>query len=80
LGLEIEQQTIHNRIQLDYVTSPLTDQKGIFWIDPEDVESNMYPSLRATGRPDLPPVETIFDTRPLEAAYQTIDLTAAMPA
>ena len=80
LGLEIEQQTIHNRIQLDYVTSPLTDQKGIFWIDPEDVESNMYPSLRATGRPDLPPVETIFDTRPLETAYQAIDLTAAMPA
>jgi hypothetical protein len=40
----------------------------------------MYPSLRATGRPDLPPVETIFDTRPLEAAYQAIDLTAAMPA
>tara|TARA_A100001015_G_scaffold13942_1_gene16270 strand:+ start:5331 stop:6437 length:1107 start_codon:yes stop_codon:yes gene_type:complete len=74
LGLEIVQQQIQNKIQLGYMHSTLTDAKGIFWIDPEDVEINMYPSLRAMGRADLPPAAEVFDTRALQAAYEGITL------
>ena len=74
LGLEIEQQRIQNKIQLEYMHSALTAEKGIFWIDSEDVELNMYPSLRATGRTNLPPAAEVFDTRALEAAYEEITL------
>lgn len=78
LGLEISQQQIHNKIQLEYMHSPLTDKKGIFWVDPEDVQTNMYPSLRATGRVGLPPATQVFDTRALTAAYA--DITAEIQA
>ncbi|NCF45664.1 MAG: ABC transporter substrate-binding protein [Proteobacteria bacterium] len=76
LGLDIEQQQIQNQIQLEYMHSPLTAQKGIFWVDPNDVETNMYPSLRATGRTGLPPATEVFDTRALQAAYAEIDRAA----
>lgn len=72
LGLEIAQQRIQNKIQLNYMHSALTAEKGIFWIDPEDVKQNMYPSLRAIGKTDLPPAERVFDTRALTAAYEEI--------
>ena len=78
LGLEINQQKIQNEIQIEYMHSALTKEKGIFWIDPEDVEQNMYPSLRATGRTNLPPAAEIFDTRALQAAYEEIKLPLSL--
>ena len=54
--------------------SALTEEKGIFWIDPAEVEQSMYPSLRATGRTNLPPATEIFDTRALQAAYKEISV------
>ena len=74
LGLEIDQQLIQNEIQLEYMQSALTEEKGIFWIDPAEVERSMYPSLRATGRTNLPPATDIFDTRALQAAYKEISV------
>ena len=70
LGLEIDQQLIQNEIQLEYMQSALTEEKGIFWIDPAEVERSMYPSLRATGRTNLPPATDIFDTRAASGGIQ----------
>lgn len=69
LGLDIDQQIRQNELQIPLMQGPLTEEKGLFWIDPELMAGEMYAALAAAGRDGLPPVEDIVDLTILEDAY-----------
>ena len=72
LGLDRAQQMKQNLIQAEYMTSDLTQEKGLFWVDAGIMEEKMYPSLLAGGVEELPDANAVVDTRVLEAAYELI--------
>ncbi len=76
LGLELDQQLRQNEIQQPFMQSPLTQEKGIFWIDAGTLETEMYPSLKAAGRDNLPDPERLIDTSVLSAAYAELSTMA----
>ena len=67
LGLDLEQQTTLNRLQI-----PLQTQPGApipFWFSEEAFAGPMYTVARASGRPPLPPPSQLRDMSLLEEAY-----------
>ena len=67
LGLDLEQQTTLNRLQI-----PLQTQPGVpipFWFSEEAFAGTMYAVARASGRPALPPPSELRDMSLLEEAY-----------
>jgi len=75
LGLDIEQQTILNRLQLALETEP--GAKIPFWFSDTTLAGPMYEVTRMSGRPPLPPPAHLRDMSLLEEAYHTI--AAARP-
>jgi ABC-type nitrate/sulfonate/bicarbonate transport system substrate-binding protein len=70
LGLDLEQQTTLNRLQI-----PLEKEPGSnipFWISEEAFAGPMYTVARVSGRPKLPPPASLRDMSLLEEAYHTL--------
>lgn len=63
-----EQLPVHEA-QVALMTSGLTAEKGLFWMDLDLIENEMYDVIRAAGVTDLPPVESLFDISVLEEAF-----------
>jgi ABC-type nitrate/sulfonate/bicarbonate transport system substrate-binding protein len=70
LGLDLEQQTTLNRLQIPLETAPGSSIP--FWFSEESLAGPMYATARVTGRPPLPPPERLRDMSLLEEAYQAI--------
>ena len=69
LGLDLGQQTRENETQIPLHRGPLTEEKGLFWIDPDRIENEMYPVLEAVGVNPLPDIGGLVDLTILEDAY-----------
>lgn len=69
LGLDLAQQTRENETQIKLHHGPLTDKKGLFWIDPDRIENEMYPVLEAVGVSPLPDIAKLVDLSILTDAY-----------
>lgn len=69
LGLDLAQQIAENETQIPLHRNELTEEKGLFWIDPDRVADEMYPVLEAVGVDPLPDLETLFDLTILEDAF-----------
>ncbi len=69
LGLSLDQQIRENLTQIPLHHGPLTDEKGLFWVDPDRIADEMYPAMEAIGVDPLPPLETLVDLSILEDAY-----------
>ena len=70
LGLDLEQQTTLNRLQI-----PLEKEPGSeipFWISEEAFAGPMYAVARVSGRPKLPSPASLRDMSLLEEAYHSL--------
>jgi ABC-type nitrate/sulfonate/bicarbonate transport system substrate-binding protein len=70
LGLDLEQQTNLNRLQIALEAEP--GAKIPFWFSEEAFAGTMYAVARLSGRPPLPPPVQLRDMSLLEEAYQSI--------
>jgi ABC-type nitrate/sulfonate/bicarbonate transport system substrate-binding protein len=70
LGLDLEQQTTLNRLQMALETAPGAEIP--FWFSEEEFAGPMYEVARVSGRPPLPPPAHLRDMSLLEEAYHTI--------
>lgn len=70
LGLDREQQTTLNRLQIGLETQP--GAKIPFWFSEEAFAGAMYSIARVSGRPPLPPPARLRDMSLLEEAYRAI--------
>jgi NitT/TauT family transport system substrate-binding protein len=69
LGLNVDQQIAQNKAQIDYVTSDLTRQKGLLWMDPTTWQAGID-ILDKIGQLSSPiKVEDIQTTTILEKAF-----------
>jgi ABC-type nitrate/sulfonate/bicarbonate transport system substrate-binding protein len=69
LGLDIGQQNRQNELQIPLMKGPLTEEKGLLWVDPEALNGDMFGALAAAGREGLPDANTLVDLTILEDAY-----------
>jgi len=67
LGLDLQQQTTLNRLQIPLETAPGSSIP--FWFSEESFAGPMYATARVTGRPPLPPPSRLRDISLLEEAY-----------
>jgi ABC-type nitrate/sulfonate/bicarbonate transport system substrate-binding protein len=70
LGLDLEQQTTLNRLQIPLETEPGSEIP--FWISEEAFAGPMYAVARVSGRPKLPPPASLRDMSLLEEAYHSL--------
>ena len=70
IGLVLEDQFPIHEAQVPLMTSSLTDEKGLFWFDLDQIQNiqNGY-VLTATGLDSLPDAATVYDISILESAY-----------
>jgi ABC-type nitrate/sulfonate/bicarbonate transport system substrate-binding protein len=69
LGLDLQQQTTLNRLQMSLQVEP-----GVtipFWFQAQSIQT-MYAAATATGRTNLPPAERFIDLSLLEEAYRSL--------
>jgi ABC-type nitrate/sulfonate/bicarbonate transport system substrate-binding protein len=71
LGLDLEQQTTLNRLQIDLEMQP--GARIPFWFSEEAFAGPMYSIARVCGRGPLPPPAQLRDMSLLEEAYHTFD-------
>lgn len=69
LGLVLEDEVREAKAMIPLMQSDVTKQKGIFWMDAEELGGPMYDALGATGRKSLPPVDEVLDLSLIEQAY-----------
>lgn len=69
LGLDLAQQTRQNELQIPLMQGPLTDSKGLFWVDSDALGGEMWGALEAAGRDGLPEASSVIDLSVLEDAY-----------
>lgn len=67
-GLDIEQQTFQAEQQVKYMSSPLTAEKGILWLDPKTWAESTANALAAGATSKLVDPATIISTEILEMA------------
>jgi ABC-type nitrate/sulfonate/bicarbonate transport system substrate-binding protein len=70
LGLNLEQQTALNRLQIALETEPGAEIP--FWFSEEAFAGPMYSVARVSGRPPLPPPARLRDMNLLEEAYHSL--------
>jgi ABC-type nitrate/sulfonate/bicarbonate transport system substrate-binding protein len=70
LGLDLQQQTTLNHLQIAFETAP--GGKIPFWFSEEALAGTMYAVARDSGRPPLPPPGRLRDMSLLEEAYQSL--------
>ena len=75
LGLDLQQQTTLNRLQLALEVEPGTDIP--FWFSRQSV-ANMYNVASVTGRTNLPPPARTIDLSLLEEAWRDLSGTTMM--
>ena len=68
-GLDVEQETRANELQIPFFHSPDTDANGLFWIDRDRLAGPVYDALRAGGVTDLPKVDDVLDLSLLEEVH-----------
>lgn len=74
LGLDLQQQTLLNRLQI-----ALQRQPGAvipFWFSEQSLAQSMYSIARVSGRPALPPAGRLRDMSLLEEAYRSISVAS----
>jgi ABC-type nitrate/sulfonate/bicarbonate transport system substrate-binding protein len=71
-GLDLAQQTRQNELQMPFMRPGNDPDYPIYSLDPEKMAGPMYDAARATGRTDLPPIETIVDTSIAEEALASL--------
>lgn len=69
LGLDPEQQLRQNELQVPLMKGPITEEKGLFWLDPETLGGAMFAALEASGRDGLPDAASLMDLSILEDVY-----------
>jgi ABC-type nitrate/sulfonate/bicarbonate transport system substrate-binding protein len=69
LGLDVDQQTRENELQIPLTESDLTRERGLFRIDTELMSTTMYEALRAAEIADLPDVGSIVDELVLDNVF-----------
>lgn len=67
-GLDIEQQTYQAEQQVKYMTSALTEEKGILWLDPDTWAESTANALAAGATDELVDPATFITTEILEQA------------
>ena len=67
LGLDLQQQTTLNRLQIPLETEP--GSAIPFWFSEANFVGPMYAAARVSGRPPLPPPASLRDMSLLEEAY-----------
>jgi hypothetical protein len=70
LGLDLQQQTTLNRLQIALETEPGATIP--FWFSEEALAGTMYAVARDSGRPPLPAPARLRDMTLLEEAYHTL--------
>lgn len=70
LGLDLQQQTTLNHLQIALETEP--GAQIPFWFSEEALAGTMYAVARDSGRPPLPAPARLRDMSLLEEAYQTL--------
>jgi ABC-type nitrate/sulfonate/bicarbonate transport system substrate-binding protein len=70
LGLNLEQQTTLNRLQIALETEPGAEIP--FWFSEQAFAGTMYSVARVSGRPPLPPSAQLRDMSLLEEAYHSL--------
>jgi ABC-type nitrate/sulfonate/bicarbonate transport system substrate-binding protein len=75
LGLDLQQQTTLNRLQVPLGTEP--GARIPFWFSEEAFAGSMYSVARVSGRPPLPPPARLRDMSLLEEAYDAINKRSA---
>ncbi|GHH76895.1 hypothetical protein GCM10018793_23760 [Streptomyces sulfonofaciens] len=68
-GLELNREIRENQIQIPFMQSALTREKGMFRMDAKRLGGPMYAGLRAAGVKDLPDADRIVDNSVLDAVY-----------
>jgi ABC-type nitrate/sulfonate/bicarbonate transport system substrate-binding protein len=69
LGLDPDKELASVKAGNKLVTSALTKEKGLFFIDPAFVAGPVYDGLAKVGFTDLPDPTTYIDLTPLQEAY-----------
>lgn len=69
LGLSLPQQKLENRAQQELMQSDLTRSSGLFRMSADFLADDVYPWLEASGRTNLPDLDTNFDDSILAAVY-----------
>ncbi len=72
LGLNLQQQTRLNALQIPLEVAPRTNRP--FWIDEDDLAGPMYMAAAATGRAHLPDPKRLLDNSLLLDAYRSVGL------
>lgn len=70
LGLDLQQQTALNRLQIPLETEPGSSIP--FWFSEANFVGPMYAAARVSGRPPLPPPASLRDMSLLEEAYHKL--------
>ena len=70
LGLDLDQQTQLNRLQIPLETSPGAPMS--FWFSLDTLRGDMYTVARASGRTDLPSPNQLRDMTLLEEAFHSL--------
>lgn len=71
LGLVLEDQFPIHEAQIPLMTSPLTEEKGLFWFNLDQIQNiqNGY-VITATGLESIPDAADVYDISILESAYE----------
>ncbi|MFL5798846.1 MAG: ABC transporter substrate-binding protein [Actinomycetota bacterium] len=69
LGLKEHTETATLNAQLPLMQSPLTKQKGLYWMDMDLLSGPMYTALRKGGRSELPAPDKLVDLSVLQDVY-----------
>ncbi|MGH9211698.1 MAG: ABC transporter substrate-binding protein [Acidimicrobiales bacterium] len=71
LALDEEQQRRQNEAQIPLMESDTTRERGLFWVDKEEIGGPIYEALGQTRRTDLPDVDRLVDVTILEDVLQS---------
>lgn len=69
LGLDLDQQTRQNELQIPLMMGPLTEAQGIMRLDPEQWDGPMADAYRASGRDEMPAAADILDLSILDDVF-----------
>jgi ABC-type nitrate/sulfonate/bicarbonate transport system substrate-binding protein len=69
LGLDINQQTRQNELQIPLMEGPLTESSGLFRIDPELWDGAMADAYLASGRASMPSAADVVDLTILDEVF-----------
>ena len=69
IGMDPDIQMPIHEAQIPLITSDLTDEKGLFWFDADEVAGPMFDLLTLGGIENLPDPDALLDLTILEDAF-----------